>query len=58
MLAAHLVSETVPERKHWHVGLKEPISVSRVESLRDDLEPWEVALTETVLRRQMIRNSY
>lgn len=53
MLEPHEVSHVVPERKTWHEALKQSVSTDRVESWRTGLEPWELGLMETVLRRKL-----
>ena len=58
MLEPHRVSDVVPERKHWHENLRSEVSTGRVESWRDGLEPWELGLMETVLRRPLARHGY
>jgi hypothetical protein len=58
MLEPHRVTGVVPERKHWHENLKSSVNTSKVESWRTGLEPWELGLMETVLRRKLKRNGY
>lgn len=58
MLEPSEVREVVPERKHWHTALGSAVNTDRVESWRTDLEPWELGLMETVLRRKLRRHGY
>jgi hypothetical protein len=58
MLEPHEVSHVVPERKTWHENLKQSVSTDRVESWRKGLDPWELGLMETVLRRKLKRWDY
>lgn len=58
MLEPHNVSGVIPERKTWHRNLRSDVTTSQVESWRDDLEPWEIGLMETVLRRKLARHGY
>jgi hypothetical protein len=58
MLDPQRVIGVVPERKVWHESLKAGINASAVESWRSGLEPWELGLMETVLRRKLRRNGY
>ena len=58
MLEPHQVSDVVPERKHWHENLKSGVSTAQVDSWRQGLEPWELGLMETVLRRKLKRYGY
>jgi len=58
MLEPHRVSEVVPDRKTWHVNLKSGVNTSAVESWRKGLDPWELGLMETVLRRKLRRYGY
>jgi Sulfotransferase family len=58
MLEPHRVTGVVPERKHWHENLKTGVNESAVESWRGGLEPWELGLMETALRRKLRRYGY
>lgn len=58
MLEPSLVSEVVPEKKTWHGNLKQSVNTDQVESWRRGLEPWELGLMETVLRRKLKRYGY
>ncbi len=58
MLEPHRVASVVPERKVWHESLKSSVNTSAVESWREGLEPWELGLMETVLRRKLKRHGY
>jgi hypothetical protein len=58
MLEPSEVRDVVPERKHWHENLKSSVNTDKVESWRKGLEPWELGLMETVLRRKLERYDY
>lgn len=58
MLEPSEVRDVVPEKKTWHVALNQSVNTDRVESWRKDLEPWELGLMETVLRRKLQRWDY
>ncbi|MGZ4595700.1 MAG: sulfotransferase family protein [Actinomycetes bacterium] len=58
MLEPHKVTDIIPERKVWHANLKQGINVDRIEAWREGLEPWEIGLMETVLRRKLTRYGY
>ena len=58
MLEPSEVSDVVPEKKTWHGNLKQSVNTDQVESWRKGLEPWELGLMETVLRRKLTRNGY
>jgi len=58
MLEPAEVRDVVPERKTWHANLDSEISTERVEAWRERLEPVEIGLAETVLRRQLRRWDY
>jgi Sulfotransferase family len=58
MLEPQRVTGVVPERKHWHESLKTGVNQSAVESWRAGLEPWELGLMETALRRKLRRHGY
>ena len=58
MLAPSEVRDVVPEKKTWHVALNQSVNTDRVESWRKGLEPWELGLMETVLRRKLQRWDY
>lgn len=53
MLKPSEVREVVPERKVWHDKLKSSVNTDQVESWRKGLDPWELGLMETVLRRKL-----
>jgi hypothetical protein len=58
MLQPSEVRDVVPEKKTWHVNLNQSVNTDRVESWRKGLEPWELGLMETVLRRKLQRWDY
>jgi sulfotransferase family protein len=58
MLEPSKVTDVIPERKVWHDNLKQDVSTARVEAWRTELEPWEIGLMESVLRRKLMRNGY
>ena len=58
MLEPSEVRDVVPEKKTWHVALNQSVNTDRVESWRKGLEPWELGLMETVLRRKLQRWDY
>jgi hypothetical protein len=58
MLEPHKVNNVIPDRKVWHENLKRGVSQDRVESWRTELEPWELGLMETVVRRKLRRQGY
>jgi hypothetical protein len=58
MLEPSEVRDVVPEKKTWHVALNQSVNTDRVESWRKGLEPWELGLMETVLRRKLRRWGY
>jgi hypothetical protein len=43
----------VPARKHWHSATRESLTTERLGRWRESLEPWEVALCDTVLAKPM-----
>ena len=53
-----LADVAVPERKHWHSNTRVGPTTKRVGRWKDDLEPWEASLCETVLRERMARFGY
>jgi Sulfotransferase family len=53
-----LADVAVPERKHWHSNTRVGPTTRRVGRWRDDLEPWEASLCETVLGGRMARFGY
>jgi Sulfotransferase family len=58
MLHPHRVTGVVPERKTWHESLKTTVNENAVDTWRRGLDPWEIGLMETVLRRRLRRNGY
>ena len=58
MLEPSEVRDVVPEKKTWHGNLKQSVNTDQVESWRKGLEPWELGLMETVLRRKLKRWDY
>lgn len=58
MLEPAEVSHVVPERKTWHENLRGEVSTAPVQAWRSKLEPWEIGLMETVLRRALDRYGY
>ncbi|MGH3042434.1 MAG: sulfotransferase family protein [Gaiellaceae bacterium] len=48
----------VPERKHWHSRTRVGPTTERIGRWREGLEPWEVALCETVLAERMTGLGY
>jgi Sulfotransferase family len=53
-----LADVAVPERKHWHSNTRVGPTTERVGRWKDDLEPWEASLCETVLAERMARFGY
>jgi hypothetical protein len=53
-----LAEMAVPERKHWHSNTRVGPTTMRVGRWKDDLEPWEASLCETVLEERMTRFGY
>jgi Sulfotransferase family len=49
---------TVPRRKNWHDTTRERPTTRRVGRWRRELEPWELALCETVLAGRMTKLGY
>lgn len=58
MLHPHRVAGVVPERKKWHESLKTTVNEDAVDTWRSELDPWEIGLMETVLRRKLRRHRY
>jgi hypothetical protein len=58
MLAPHRVSSVIPDGKTWHANLRAGVTSDHAQAWRDELEPWEVGLMETVLRRKLSRHGY
>jgi hypothetical protein len=58
MLAPHQVAGVIPDGKTWHAKLRSGVTSGHAHSWRDQLEPWELGLMETVLRRRLLRNGY
>ena len=58
MLSPHRESDAIPARKVWQESARKPLTDEAIGKWRDELEPWEVALCETVLRRKMARYGY
>ncbi len=58
MLEPSEVRDVVPEKKTWHGNLKQSVNTDQVESWRKGLDPWELGLMETVLRRKLRRWDY
>lgn len=58
MLSPHRASDAIPARKLWQESTRKPLTAEAIARWRDELEPWEVALCETVLRRRMARYGY
>lgn len=48
----------VPERKHWHDNTRVGPTTGRIGGWREELEPWEAALCETVLAGRMSALDY
>jgi hypothetical protein len=48
----------VPERKHWHRQTRVPPTTARVGRGLAELEPWELALCDTLLAERMQRHGY
>ena len=48
----------VPERKHWHSNTRLSPTTRSIGRWRKELEPWEVALCETVLGKRMTNLGY
>jgi hypothetical protein len=53
-----LAEMAVPERKHWHSNTRVGPTTKRVGRWKEDLEPWEASLCETVLEERMARFGY
>jgi hypothetical protein len=53
-----LADVAVPERKYWHSNTRVGPTTKRVGRWKDDLEPWEASLCETVLAERMARFGY
>jgi hypothetical protein len=53
-----LADVAVPGRKHWHSNTRVGPTTKRVGRWKDDLEPWEASLCESVLRERMARFGY
>ena len=58
MLEPNEVRGVVPDKKVWHPNLKQAVNTDQVESWRKGLDPWELGLMETVLRRKLKRWGY
>ena len=58
MLEPSEVRDVVPEKKTWHGNLKQSVNTDQVESWRKGLDPWELGLMETVLRRKLKHWNY
>lgn len=58
MLEPAAVRDVVPTSKVWHDNLGNAVGTERVDSWREDLEPWEIGLMETVLQRKLRRWDY
>lgn len=58
MLTPYRVSDAIPARKRWQDNTRKPFTTEALEKWRDELDPWELALCETVLRRGMRRYGY
>ncbi len=61
MLEHHRVaSDAVPEMKRndWHINTTRQINTQAIGRWRKDLEPWELALIETMGRRELLRHRY
>jgi hypothetical protein len=53
-----LAETPVPERKHWHSNTRVGPTTMRVGRWKDELEPWEISLCETVLAERMAKFGY
>jgi hypothetical protein len=53
-----LADVAVPERKHWHSNTRVGPTTKRVGRWKEELEPWESSLCETVLGERMARFGY
>jgi hypothetical protein len=58
MLSPHQVSAVIPDGKTWHTNLRGDVTADHAAAWRDELEPWELGLIETVLRRKLTRHGY
>jgi hypothetical protein len=58
MLTPQNVAHVIPQRKSWHANLRGEVTTSAIDAWREELEPWEVGLMETVLRRKLRRGDY
>jgi hypothetical protein len=55
---ARTAKDAVPERKSWHENTHRPVTTDRVGRWREKLEPWEIALCETVMGRRLRAYGY
>ncbi|MBV1848989.1 sulfotransferase family protein [Catellatospora tritici] len=55
---ARVAEVAVPSRKSWHRLTHEPVTSQRVGSWRERLQPWEIALCESVAGRQLAAQGY
>lgn len=53
-----LADATVPPEREWHARTHEAVNARRIGSWRDRLEPWEVNLTEFVLKSHLTELGY
>ena len=55
---SRVAPEAVPEKKTWHVRTQEAVSTASVNKWAEQLEPWEVAVIETLGKRHFKRYGY
>ena len=55
---SRVAPDAVPEKKTWHVRTQEAVSTASVNKWAEQLEPWEVAVIETLGRRHFKRYGY
>ena len=55
---SRVAPDAVPEKKTWHVRTQEAVSTASVNKWAEQLEPWEVAVIETLGRRHFKRHGY
>lgn len=53
-----IADEVIPPRKKWHADTRKQVSTARSGKWDARLEPWEISLCETVMRRRLLANGY
>jgi hypothetical protein len=53
-----IAGTVVPRQKRWHHNTRTMVNSGRVGSWSDRLEPWEIALAETVMGRRLTEHGY